>query len=66
MEMRVNNFEKIIGGIKKSIVCKSCGRRIEVNNHNQELCIKCGFRDNIGKSKHILAREKARKEAGLL
>jgi len=37
-------FEKI-SGIKKIIYCKSCGKRLEVNNFNRMLCERCGYRE---------------------
>jgi hypothetical protein len=42
-------FEKI-QGIKKIVYCKSCGKRIEVNNFNRMLCERCGYRE--GRSSH--------------
>jgi hypothetical protein len=42
-------FEKI-EGIKKIVYCKSCGKRIEVNNFNRMLCERCGYRE--GRSSH--------------
>ncbi len=36
-------FQKI-SGVKKVIWCKSCGKKIEVNNFNRALCEECGYR----------------------
>lgn len=36
-------FQKI-SGVKKVIKCKSCGKKIEVDNFNRSLCEDCGYR----------------------
>lgn len=43
-------FERI-KGIRKIIYCKSCGRRIEVNNFNRMLCDRCGYREGRSAAK---------------
>ena len=40
----LNTFFEPIEGIKKTIRCKSCNRRVEVKNFNQTLCEKCGYK----------------------
>jgi len=44
MRKETVRFEKI-KGIKKIIYCKSCGKRLEVNNFNRMLCERCGYRE---------------------
>lgn len=36
-------FQKI-AGVKKVIRCKSCGKKLEVDNFNRALCEDCGYR----------------------
>ncbi len=36
-------FQKITG-VKKVIRCKSCGKKMEVDNFNRALCEECGYR----------------------
>ncbi len=36
-------FQKITG-VKKVIRCKSCGKKLEVDNFNRALCEDCGYR----------------------
>ncbi len=36
-------FQKITG-VKKVIRCKSCGKKMEVDNFNRALCEDCGYR----------------------
>ncbi len=50
MAKGVVTFEKI-KGIKKIIYCKSCGRRLEVDNFNRMLCERCGYREGRSKAK---------------
>jgi len=49
MKKQGTTFQKI-GGIKKIIYCKSCGKRIEVNNFNRMLCERCGYREGRSKA----------------
>jgi len=38
-------FQKI-DKVKKIVFCKSCGKRIEVDNFNRMLCNRCGYRES--------------------
>lgn len=35
---------------KKVIRCKSCGKKIEIENFKQKLCKKCGYRETRKRS----------------
>lgn len=50
MKKQTVKFERI-GGIKKIAYCKSCGRRMEVNNFNRLLCERCGYREGRSTAK---------------
>jgi len=43
---KASMFEPLekISGVKKVIRCKSCGKKMEVDNLNRALCEDCGYR----------------------
>ncbi|MEM4267702.1 MAG: hypothetical protein QXK37_02630 [Candidatus Woesearchaeota archaeon] len=45
MARRAMPFMKI-EKVKKIVFCKSCGKRIEVDNFNRMLCSRCGYRES--------------------
>ncbi len=50
MPKKQNSVFQKIEGIKKIVYCKSCGKRLEVNNFNRMLCDKCGYRESRSKA----------------
>jgi hypothetical protein len=53
MAKRASPFERI-EKVKKIVFCKSCGKRIEVDNFNRMLCNRCGYRE----SRHTKTKRK--------
>jgi predicted RNA-binding Zn-ribbon protein involved in translation (DUF1610 family) len=55
MTKRVNmgSFQRI-GGIKKIRYCKSCGKRMVVDNFNRMLCKECGYRESRNRKKIVI------------
>jgi hypothetical protein len=53
MAKRASPFERI-DKVKKIVFCKSCGKRIEVDNFNRMLCNRCGYRE----SRHTKTKRK--------
>ena len=44
MRQRPMHLFQKIDGYKKFVVCKGCGKRIQVQNLNQYKCVECGYR----------------------